>query len=475
MLLLFFLSSGLFLGWSLGANDASNIFGSAVSTKMVKFRTAAIIASIFVILGAVVSGSGTSQTLGQLGSVNMIAGAFIVALAAGLTLFLMTKLGIPVSASQAIVGAIIGWNFFSGTLTNWGTLINIFSAWISGPVIAAIISFIFYKALTAFTHRINIHLFRLDAYTRAGLLVVGAFGAYSLGANNIANVMGVFVPVAPFKAISLYGLGELSSTHQLFLLGGIAIAVGIFTYSQRVMRTVGKDIVHLTPQAAFVVVLAESVVLFLFASRGLHDWLTAHGLPAFPLVPISSSQAVIGAVIGIGLTHGGRNIRFRTLRKIALGWILTPLLATVMTFVALFFLQNVFDQKVYYPIHYQVTETVAERLWQEDIQPDRNLTLRSYNARQFQKLLSTDGRYDAVTQAQIFRYAELYRIRIENSGYFGERVKNWFSPLQLEILAGLEGEEFQFKWRLEERLSATGIEWQADQLEYIYSYFRVEE
>ena len=48
-----FLSSGLFLGWSLGANDASNIFGTAVGTKMIKFRTAALISSVFVIIGAV--------------------------------------------------------------------------------------------------------------------------------------------------------------------------------------------------------------------------------------------------------------------------------------------------------------------------------------------------------------------------------------------------------------------------------------
>lgn len=44
---LFFLSSGLFLGWSLGANDASNIFGTAVGTKMLRFTTAAVIACIF--------------------------------------------------------------------------------------------------------------------------------------------------------------------------------------------------------------------------------------------------------------------------------------------------------------------------------------------------------------------------------------------------------------------------------------------
>ena len=69
-----FLSSGLFLGWSLGANDAANVFGTAVGTRMVRFTTAAFICSAFVILGAVISGAGASHTLGKLGAVNALAG-----------------------------------------------------------------------------------------------------------------------------------------------------------------------------------------------------------------------------------------------------------------------------------------------------------------------------------------------------------------------------------------------------------------
>ena len=55
---LFFLTSGLFLGWSLGANDAANVFGTAVATRMIRFGTAAALCSVFVILGAVFSGAG---------------------------------------------------------------------------------------------------------------------------------------------------------------------------------------------------------------------------------------------------------------------------------------------------------------------------------------------------------------------------------------------------------------------------------
>jgi len=108
---LFLLSSGLFLGWSLGSNDAANIFGTAVGTRMIRFKTAAIISSIFVIIGATVSGAGASHTLGKLGEVTAMSGAFTVALGAALTVLWMTHFKLPVSTSQAVVGAIIGWNF----------------------------------------------------------------------------------------------------------------------------------------------------------------------------------------------------------------------------------------------------------------------------------------------------------------------------------------------------------------------------
>jgi len=345
-MILLFLSGGLFLGWSLGANDAANIFGTAVGTKMVKFRTAALVASVFVILGAVISGAGASHTLGKLGAVNAIGGAFMVALSAAFTVFWMTKLHLPVSTSQAVVGAIVGWNFFSKTQTDYNSLIKIVGTWVFSPILAAVFSALLYILLKKILKVWKLSVFRLDVYTRIALIVVGAFGAYSLGANNIANVMGVFVPVSPFPDIVI-GNFTISSVQQLFFLGAIAISIGVFTYSYKVMKTVGTGVVKLTPQSALVVVLAESLVLFLFASKSLHDFLISHHLPALPLVPVSSSQLVVGAVLGIGIIQGGRNIQFKTLGKIASGWVTTPIIAALITFVALFFLKNTFDIEVY--------------------------------------------------------------------------------------------------------------------------------
>jgi len=345
MIILFYLSSGLFLGWSLGANDAANIFGTAVGTKMIRFKTAAITASIFVILGAVIQGSGASDTLGRLGNVSTIAAAFTVALAAALTVYWMTRLKLPVSTSQSIVGAIIGWNFYTNNPTDLGTLTTIITTWVSGPILGGIAAILLFILVKSYTKRSRMHLLYRDSIIRYGLLIAGAFGAYSLGANNIANVMGVFTGAINLPIIDL-GFIQFSSTQQLFFIGGIAISIGIFTYSRHVMATVGNTLMPLTSEAAIVVVLSQALVLFIFSSQGLSNAVQSIGLPAIPLVPVSSSQVVIGSIIGIGMYKGGKEIKYKILGSISLGWIATPLIAGVIAFFMLFFVNNVFKGDV---------------------------------------------------------------------------------------------------------------------------------
>jgi PiT family inorganic phosphate transporter len=344
--ILLFLTSGFFLGWSLGANHLGNVFGTAIGTRMVSFYEAAFICSVFVILGAVISGAGPAQTLGKLGAVNALAGSFMTALAAGLTVYWMTRAGLPVSTTQAIVGGIVGWNLYSGFKTDTNVLAEIMVSWFVGPMLAALLAMSMYALTKAALARFKLHLLRVDAYTRMGLVVAGALGAYSLGANNIANVMGVFVHAAPFSEIEVIGI-RLSSTQQLFFLGGLSIAVGVYTYSRKVVHTVGAELLHMSPTAAWIVVMAHSIVLMLFASQGLESLLQRLGLPTIPLVPVSSSEVAVGAVLGIALLQGGEGLRWHVLGRISVGWMLTPVIAGVLCFVGLFFLQNVFKQQVY--------------------------------------------------------------------------------------------------------------------------------
>ncbi|HUT37316.1 MAG TPA: inorganic phosphate transporter [Planctomycetota bacterium] len=461
---LIFLSSGLFLGWSLGSNDAANVFGTAVGSRMVRFVTAAILCSVFVILGAVVSGAGAAHGLGQLGAVNALPGSFVVACAAGLTVYGMTKASLPVSATQAIVGAIIGWNVFSGSRTDMGALTKIVGTWVACPILGAVFSAVLYTVVVRVIYRSKLHLLRLDAYTRAGLIVAGILGAYSLGANNIANVMGVFVSSSPFTEFRLAGLVRVTSVQQLFLLGGVAIAVGVFTYSKRVMMTVGTSLMPLNPVAAFVVVVSHSLVLLIFSSQGLASFLVSLGLPPIPLIPVSSSQAVIGAVIGIGLLHGvkgARQIRWGVLLKIASAWVTTPILAAVMSLALLFVVQNVFNQRVYQQVHHELSEDVLARLARAGLPVEKLAVLKDANiagaiafrnALREQAALSPEQEELAISSAEV---CEL-RVTAEAAAALDDEL---LTAEQRKAVAALAGLSFRHKWQLLDALTARSDSW----------------
>jgi inorganic phosphate transporter, PiT family len=460
-MLIFFLTSGLFLGWSLGANDAANVFGTAVGSRMIRFNTAALIASVFVIIGAVMGGAGAAHTLGALGSVNALAGSFMVALAAGFTVYAMTRFSLPVSTSQAIVGAIIGWNFFSGAATDSNTLSKIVMTWVLCPVLAAAFSIALYYLTRVLLAKVQIHLLRQDSYTRWGLVFVGAFGSYSLGANNIANVMGVFVPAVSIEPLSLFGLLSFSGAQQLFLLGGIAIAVGIFTYSHNVMKTVGSGLFKLSPETALIVVLAQALVLFLFSSQHLEAWLIAHHLPAIPLVPVSSSQAVVGGIIGIGIAKGGRNIQFSKLGRIASGWVTTPIIAGIIAFVGLFILQNVFTQEVSKKVSFQFSQEVMTRLQQEQIDLSQ---IEQLSGKEFvrsgylQSLIKSQGKFTDAEISKILEMSRVHRLKILPSA-ISALDSTWFSPAQLEAIRQCSGTAFTHTWQLHDALISHSPEW----------------
>ena len=301
------LFSAIFLGWSLGANDASNAFGSAVSARMVKFWTAAILAAIFVVLGAILEGRAGIETLQGLTQLTLEK-AVISSIAAAITVTTMTLLALPVSTSQAAVGAILGIGFLNQQL-NFAGLGKVAVCWFSTPVGGFLIAMLAYKILAAVYNRLKISLFDSDIMLRAFLIVVGSYASYTLGANNVANVTAVFV-----------GAGKLSVINAA-LIGGLSIALGILTFSRRVMETVGRKLVRLDPFSALVVVLAEAVTVHIYTLLG---------------VPVSTSQAVIGAVLGVGIIRGINTVSKRTMTNVLLGWFLTPVVACFIAIILFF-------------------------------------------------------------------------------------------------------------------------------------------
>ena len=341
MISLLFILSGLFLGWSLGVKNVSNIFGTAVGTKMVNFRIAATVSGFFIVLGAVLQDGSGTETLNKLGSVDAMGGAFTVALCSGFTVFILTQYKFGASTSQAIVGAILGWCLFSKTGIDYKTLGVIAFSWISAPILGAVLAPLLFLLLRIYLRWSKLHIIKLDFYLRLALVLVGALAAYSLGANNIPNVMGVFVPSFPEIKLNL-GVLSINSTTLLFLLGGLSIAAGILTYGRRALETAGNGLMDLTPESAIVIVFTQAIVLLLFASATFSGFMQSNGLFAVPLVPVSISQVAFGSILGISLLKGVSEIKFNLIGKLLTGWVMTPFIALLTTFFSLFIVQNVF-------------------------------------------------------------------------------------------------------------------------------------
>ncbi len=298
------LISGIFLGWTLGSNDSANVFGTAVAAKIVKYRTAILLTSLFVVLGALIEGEKCFATVGELSALSP-RGAFLAALAAAITMLVLTYLALPSSTSQAIIGAIVGVGMVSGIL-EFPRLYKIVACWVLTPISGIIISFVLYHFIGFFIAKYIRSPQMRSFIIFWSLIFAGCLGAYALGSNAVANVTGVYV-----------GSGMLTP-FEGSLIGSLSIASGVLTYSKKVMMTVGIEITPLDEYAALIAVLSGAITVEIFTQVG---------------VPVSSAQAVVGGVAGIGLVKGVRTLSKRTLMEIVIGWISTPLSAGTISYV----------------------------------------------------------------------------------------------------------------------------------------------
>ncbi|MBN2129683.1 MAG: anion permease [Sedimentisphaerales bacterium] len=300
------LFAGAFLGYNLGANDSANVFGAAVAARIIPFRTATTACALALTLGAVLQGLPGIQTLSSLTDHLSLAILTSISVCAGLTVAAMTFARLPVSTSQAVIGSIVGIALATGhAREDLPLLTKVATCWIATPLTAATCACLLYKALAFLFSRIAMSILTRDKILWSGLLVAGVYGSYALGANSVANATGI-----------LSGrLSGLSDSH-LALIGAVAISLGTLTASKRVMFAVGSGITPLDAFTAFVAVASMSVSLHLFAWVG---------------VPVSTSQAVVGAILGVGLMRGVYTLRWRKLRNIVLGWIFTPVIALTLS------------------------------------------------------------------------------------------------------------------------------------------------
>jgi PiT family inorganic phosphate transporter len=305
MIFITLLFGGFYVGWNIGANDAANCTGTPVGSGLIPYRRAALIVALFTVIGALLHGGAVIETVGR-GIVTEelpYIAVLIVLISAGLFVSAATFLHLPVSTSQAIVGAVSGVGFAIGATVDLTQVSHIAQGWIISPVLTAIIAFALYYLFAIPMRRIK-GFMHWEQVLRILVLVSVAYMAFAMGANNVGNAIGPIVNVGGDPGL-------------LTLLGAVALAVGILTGGRRVTKTVGSGITPLDPLGAFSAQLAAALAIHSFSLIGL---------------PVSTSQAIIGAVAGVGLVKGMRAINRQQIFHIMIGWLVTPIISALLAF-----------------------------------------------------------------------------------------------------------------------------------------------
>jgi len=306
VLILLVVFSGLFVGWNIGANDSANCIGPSLGAGLIRYRFGILLVAIFAFAGAILQGDGVVETVGT-GIVTepLSSGAVLVALLTGAFFVAMATLNkIPVSTSQAVVGAVSGIGLASGLHVDFRKIATIVECWVFCPILSGLMAW----CILWVTKRIlsRIHAQRQARRVLSALVLVSAcYSAYFLGANHLGSAIGPIVP-----------LGIMNIT-ILSILGAASISIGALTFGRGVAETVGKSITRLDLQSAFAAQISAAFGIHFFTIIG---------------IPVSTSQAIVGAVMGVGLAHGIRTVSKRKIAQIAIGWIATPLVSGVTAF-----------------------------------------------------------------------------------------------------------------------------------------------
>jgi PiT family inorganic phosphate transporter len=181
--------------------------------------------------------------------------------------------------------------------------------WVITPVAGATLAYgIFYGArwwLRRFMRSVGAQ----QRFLKYGIIILGCYEAFALGANNVV------VTTAPFYQAGLFGApgpAAVEAQEVAAALGAAAIALGALTFAKRVIETFGRKVTVLDPFSAWVVALATGTTMEVFTLLK---------------VPVSITQAGVGALVGVGLTKGLGGLSFSTLRRIVAAWFISPLVA----------------------------------------------------------------------------------------------------------------------------------------------------
>ncbi len=292
------IAAALFMAWAIGANDSAKAVGTAVGSGIIGFKRAVLVIAVFVTMGAILGGSGVSNTVSGLAKGMDWPQIGLVLFSAASAVTIASLWGNPISTTQAIIGALVGASLALNIPVNWYVVGKIILTWIISPVLAGALSITIYILYKRILNGIK-HIETLELTQKWLAFIASAYASFNLGTNELANVIG---------------LADGGFSTRVFL--ALTLGAGALTFSYKVMMTVGKDLAPLGPTSGFSAQMGAALSVTMANIFG---------------IPVSSGQAIVGAISGVSIYKGGP-VNKKALKGILRGWITAPLGAGLLAF-----------------------------------------------------------------------------------------------------------------------------------------------
>lgn len=317
----------LFFDFTNGFHDTANAMATPIATGALKPKVAVMLAAGLNLVGAFLS-TEVSQTIshGIINEKEITGLSFLPIIFAGLigaiTWNMLTwLLGLPSSSSHALFGGLIGATLVgaSAAAINFGAVLSkvVLPALIA-PFTAGVIAFAATRLAYAITRRYDNKPDGRDGF-RWGQIFTSSLVALAHGTNDAQKTMGVIT-------LALIAVGWQSSAQAdphlwVIIACALAIALGTYMGGWRIIRTLGKGLTDVKPAQGFSAETSTAATILASSAFGF---------------ALSTTQVASGSVIGSGLGRRGSTVRWRTVGRITIGWVLTlPASAAVGAFAAL--------------------------------------------------------------------------------------------------------------------------------------------
>jgi phosphate/sulfate permease len=310
----------LLLAIAIGANDET--FAPATGAKLLSINRAVIIGAFVLTLGAVTVGYGVATEVGtglsdaDRDAAEDLPKILTILISVALLLVLGSWKGLPLSTTHTMVGSTVALALILGDPINEAKILKIVFSWFVSPILGFIGSYLTMKGVMRLKRTYIKGLDdvdRIETWFSKGLMIAVIVTAFSRGANDVSNA------VAPIMQsyIELAASEELTILERLPLfLAGAFMGVGLILIGRRVLKTLGNDVVELSPTTAVSVQISTALITFIAASLK---------------IPISGTHVLVAAFVGTGMAYGTK-VNMDSVKRIGISAVMTPFAAALTTF-----------------------------------------------------------------------------------------------------------------------------------------------